>query len=259
MFKLHPSTYSNFILGSLSFEAGAKSQEALSLIGKIYSQLPREMFLIITIVSKRLYVNPTYLGNLADALVPLKPIIDLAIADQVTFQNFDSFYKMVAELGRVCHCDGITSGIPELNGGCYFKTLSEPIVELLFTFDIPDGCVIIMYSMGGKIDEVKSDETAFYYRNVDFLNSVKCTYVGSEQKETRLTFLGTLFSALDKKGYSVGGNVNEMDEYLQNWKEKYYGANYERLLKIKNKWNPVGTGYFHFKQEIGSSYEPTSE
>jgi len=32
--------------------------------------------------------------------------------------------------------------------------------------------------------------------------------------------------------------MNEADFNQPNWKETFYGANWDRLLNIKNKWDP---------------------
>ncbi|MFD6982905.1 BBE domain-containing protein, partial [Streptomyces sp. NPDC059956] len=43
---------------------------------------------------------------------------------------------------------------------------------------------------------------------------------------------------------------NFLDPELENWREAYYGANYERLVEVKRKYDP--DGLFTFPQAIGS-------
>lgn len=40
-----------------------------------------------------------------------------------------------------------------------------------------------------------------------------------------------------------GGYMNEADFRQPNWKETFFGSNYNRLLEIKNKWDPKGVFY----------------
>ncbi|KKY37574.1 putative isoamyl alcohol [Diaporthe ampelina] len=48
-----------------------------------------------------------------------------------------------------------------------------------------------------------------------------------------------------------GGNyVNEVDFNIADWKEKFFGANYDRLLQIKRRWDP--TGVFYALKTVGS-------
>jgi hypothetical protein len=37
--------------------------------------------------------------------------------------------------------------------------------------------------------------------------------------------------------------MNEADFQQQNWQETFFGANYNKLLKIKNKYDPKGLLY----------------
>lgn len=257
-FKTHAADYSSYVLGSLSFDAGAKSQEALSMIGRINSQLPREMYLDISISSnKKLSVFPIFLGSSADAVVHLQPILNLA--SRSSFSNFSSYYSLAYKLAADSGYDEVTSGKPELARGCIIETLSEDLVEALFKFDTPKECMLLFMHLGGAISGVKPDETAYFYRSGEFDNYIACRYIGNEQKESVEKYLDHVYSTLEESGYCIGNYVNDMDRKLLNWKEKYYGANYQRLLEIKNKWNPVGSGYFHFPQEIGSNHSASRE
>lgn len=46
--------------------------------------------------------------------------------------------------------------------------------------------------------------------------------------------------ALRSLAPNSGAYVNEADPSSPNWKRDYYGANYEKLLQIKTKWDPDG-------------------
>lgn len=53
----------------------------------------------------------------------------------------------------------------------------------------------------------------------------------------------------------AGSYLNEGDPTEEHWKSVYYGANYEKLLRIKNKWDPKGV--FWNKNGVGSDmWEP---
>lgn len=39
---------------------------------------------------------------------------------------------------------------------------------------------------------------------------------------------------------SAGAYVNEADPSNPNWKQDYYGANYEKLLQVKTEYDPYG-------------------
>jgi hypothetical protein len=47
-----------------------------------------------------------------------------------------------------------------------------------------------------------------------------------------------------------GTYINEADFNQPNWKEDFFGSNYDKLVAIKNKWDP--TGVFYILKGIGS-------
>ncbi|KAF5353302.1 hypothetical protein D9756_007946 [Leucocoprinus leucothites] len=48
----------------------------------------------------------------------------------------------------------------------------------------------------------------------------------------------SLTSRLAKIAPETGAYLNEADPFNPNWKRDYYGKNYDRLLSIKNRWDP---------------------
>ena len=252
-FKTHPADYSSYVFGSLHFEAGAKSQEALTMIGKMNLQLPWEMYLDIAVSADReLSVFTIYLGSYSNAVKILQPLIDMSSG--TSFINFNSYYSLIDELAKERGYDAKVSGVPVLLRGCIYEALSENLVETLFNLDTPGECTYSFMHVGGAVGEFKSDETAYFHRSGEFENYIVCEYKTEEHKERVEDFVDDVFTILEDGGYCIGNYVNDLERQLLNWQEKYYGANYQRLLDIKNRWNPVGSGYFHFPQEIGSSY-----
>lgn len=61
--------------------------------------------------------------------------------------------------------------------------------------------------------------------------------------------------ALESLAPDAGGYINEGDPTEERWQEVFYGANYEKLLRIKNQWDP--NGVFWNKNGVGSDmWEP---
>jgi FAD/FMN-containing dehydrogenase len=42
-----------------------------------------------------------------------------------------------------------------------------------------------------------------------------------------------------------GSYVNETDYFEENWQESFWGSNYEKLLQIKNTYDPNGLFFVH--------------
>ena len=116
-----------------------------------------------------------------------------------------------------------------------------------------DDSFIIWTHAGGHISVVAPGDTAFVHRDTRFIYEIKAIWEapGDAQKNVRWAYDFGL--ALDP--YVTGAYVNYIDPLLADWARKYYGNNYPRLEAIKKRVDPDGV--FHFKQSIGSKYEPT--
>jgi hypothetical protein len=54
-----------------------------------------------------------------------------------------------------------------------------------------------------------------------------------------------------------GAYINEADFRQPNWQHDFFGANYENLLEIKNKWDPYHL--FYATKAVGSEFWTVAE
>ena len=248
--KVHESTYSNFVMGMMDFEVGSKSQQALSTFGQIHANLPRELNLdIVLLPSQKVRIALTYLGNYSDCTASLAPLMDLASA--TNFTNYTSFVMMNSAFSLPDGNDITSSVKPHYINGCILSKIDYELADIFFKTVLPS-CISVFVHLGGAISDIYPNETAFFYRNAPFQHYFSCKYSNESQFKEILNALNKLDDSLVAKGYCVGNYVNDMDRYLKDWQDKYYGGNYQRLLEIKKEWNPLDEGYFHFAQEIGA-------
>ncbi|KAI0388916.1 FAD binding domain protein [Xylariaceae sp. FL0594] len=71
------------------------------------------------------------------------------------------------------------------------------------------------------------------------------------------TMTRTCVPALSKLAPKSGAYLNEADPNQPNWKEAFYGANYDRLLAVKNKYDPQHL--FYATTAVGSDYYTVDE
>jgi FAD/FMN-containing dehydrogenase len=108
---------------------------------------------------------------------------------------------------------------------------------------------LLLDAYGGAINSVAADATAFVHRDVMF-GVQELAYFGSAGQSNALAWLQSTHAALAP--HTTGaGYQNYIDPTLSNWQRAYYGANYERLVEVKRRYDPDGV--FQFAQAIGSA------
>jgi len=114
------------------------------------------------------------------------------------------------------------------------------------------GGAIAFDAYGGAINRVASDETAFVHR--DKVAGIQATYSWGtyspaseiDAGQAWLTWLGA-----DVFDPSAGAYQNYIDPTLSDWQSAYYGANLQRLVKVKTTYDPDNR--FTFAQSIPRS------
>jgi FAD/FMN-containing dehydrogenase len=105
-------------------------------------------------------------------------------------------------------------------------------------------------ALGGTVNQVAADATAFVHRDALFLAQyyTSWTFPGSSsgvdrQHEWLRGYYADLHPHASGQAYQ-----NYIDPELTNWRQAYYGTNYARLSSVKATYDP--TGVFHFPQGI---------
>ena len=103
--------------------------------------------------------------------------------------------------------------------------------------------------------DVNADDTAL---NPSFRTGVMSLTCGiswdSDNESPYVEYAENLTDILLKHG--KGTYFNEPSAHLPNWKERYWGGHYDRLLSIKKQWDP--TNVFTCLHCVGSDINTTS-
>lgn len=108
---------------------------------------------------------------------------------------------------------------------------------------------ILWDHIGGATKNVPKDATPFYWRDGVYVMTAMINWDKPEQSADAFAWAQRCKDKLTP--YSLEGKaayLNYIDGTLLNWQEAYYGANYDRLRKIKSKCDP--TNFFYFKQSV---------
>ena len=249
-FQLHP-THPNYVFGTLTFQ-GDKTHQFLELLSSTEPQLPKEVYFEPTIFpSHGVLLKLLFIGKYSDALETLRPFIEIASSvDLKNYSSYDDVHRVAGEGFPA------VSSQPEVLRGCLLKELSKDVAKIMNGVEVPDSCLIAFAHLGGAVNTYTSNATAYHHRSASFDFYARCLYSNTSELAKVDQFQDSLFNSFVQGGHCAGGYINDIDPKVQDWQHFYYGENYERLVEIKQEWNPIGSGTLHFLQEIGSKYQP---
>jgi FAD/FMN-containing dehydrogenase len=105
-----------------------------------------------------------------------------------------------------------------------------------------------IYPIDGAPQRIGKDETAFSYRDASFSTVVAGMWPDPADNEKNIAWVRHYFEALHPHS-SGGAYVNFMsDDEGQDRVKASYRDNYQRLVEVKNKYDP--TNLFHVNQNI---------
>ena len=99
---------------------------------------------------------------------------------------------------------------------------------------------------GGAMNRVSPSETAFFWRSTKYYMEWNVSWTKDYDTKKNLALVEETRKALDP--FVVGSYVNVPDLCIKNYGEEYYGGNFERLRRIKAKYDPDNV--FNFAQSI---------
>jgi FAD/FMN-containing dehydrogenase len=116
----------------------------------------------------------------------------------------------------------------------------------------PGGGGIALFAWGGKVATVAPGATAFVHRHPGFLMAYDTAWAASDPQsvaDANLEWLSRLASDIapyvSRQAYQ-----NFIDSTLEDWQQAYYAENFERLKRVKAKYDPDDV--FRFRQGIPS-------
>ncbi len=132
-----------------------------------------------------------------------------------------------------------------------FKKLDDGfirvVLEAVGRLPSPE-CEVFIGNLGGAINRIPANATAYPHRDVEFVMNVHTRWSDPAQDKECIAWARQLFDA--STPFATGGvYVNFMPEdESQRVQKGAYGANYERLAKLKTKYDP--TNLFRMNQNI---------
>lgn len=121
------------------------------------------------------------------------------------------------------------------------------IVDTLRSY--PEGSVFTSYSLyalGGATTRRGRGETAFFYRDAQYIALLQSVWEENEYEEANIGWVNRNFPYL--AGLTAGSYVNFPYSNLKDYMQAYYGGNVGRLRRVKRLYDPCNV--FCFQQSI---------
>ncbi|HER20142.1 MAG TPA: FAD-binding oxidoreductase, partial [Chromatiales bacterium] len=134
-----------------------------------------------------------------------------------------------------------------------FLELSDGLLDTLIgaVGTLPDPqCEIFIAQLGGAINRVPSDATAYPHRDAQFIMNVHGRWSNASDDDKIISWSRDLFDKATP--YATGGvYVNFMTEEEEDRVRQAYGKSYDRLVQLKNTYDPKNV--FRMNQNIRPS------
>ena len=184
-----------------------------------------------------------------DLIAPILKFPNIFInLDEMSLPDFEIFNGLLTNVGGKQAY--IRSGF--MPPKAFTPPAISTLTEHMKNAPSPDS-LLVWTHMGGKIETMRPEETGFWHRKARFLWEVKAIWANDDQLLQNVDWGYGLGEAM--RPYDVGAYVNYIDPLLTNWKQEYYGGNYDELVRIKQTLDPEN--HFTFQQAVGSPFEPT--
>ena len=241
----------------LVYDNTENSEKGLVIVGENLTTLPKELNLDMALHvfsgKKLLTLDAVYSDHheeiVQDALKRLHPT---TVSPQLSYTSYLDFTTDYSKRHGFVHYEVE----PVYIKGAMINSLPSSLAKYFAELQIPPECLIEFVHMGGDIQQFSPTDTAFPARSAQYSFYTYGRFLDPAHRLEVHRFAESTYDAVKSSGCAVGSYVNYMDPFLKNWAQEYYGVNYERLCRVKEKWNPIGKGSLHFQQEIGSNYSP---
>jgi FAD/FMN-containing dehydrogenase len=132
----------------------------------------------------------------------------------------------------------------------FLKEISADAVEATvrhFTRVQSPRSLLVFQQFGGAVGRVGRSDTAFWHRDVQWDNFPTSVWTDPAESETHVQWVRDWWDLM--KPFSMGGEyVNNLGEEGEDRVRASYGANHERLVALKNKYDP--TNFFRLNANI---------
>jgi FAD/FMN-containing dehydrogenase len=243
------------VLGGVLLHPLEKAKEALKFHYEYSRSAPDELsvdaFLLTTPDGDPAFaISPVYIGPMEQGERVLEPL-----------RRFGP--PLVDEVAPIPYTEAQAAGDAFFPIGLHFywkshflEEISDDAIEATVSHfaSVPSPKSLIVFQQyGGAVSRVGETETAYRHRSAQYDNFPTSVWTDPRETETQRQWVREWWDMMSP--YSIGAEyVNNLGEEGQDRVRAAYGDNYERLVTLKNKYDP--TNFFHLNANIQPAREP---
>lgn len=246
-YQLHP--VGPTVLAGMVLHPLARGQEVLRFYREYTSQAPDELSAWAALLSApdgspMVAILVCYIGAGEEGEKVLRPLKEFGppVADFIQPMPYANAQSLIdASFPRGRHNYWKAHLLSELSDSAI-----DALVEGFQAVGSPYSSVLIE-QLGGAMSRVGKDETAFSYRDAPYDVVIMPMWTDPAESEQHIQWADELWGALQPSS-SGGVYVNYLSNEGEERVKAAYGAHYERLVALKNKYDPANL--FCFNQNI---------
>jgi hypothetical protein len=196
--------------------------------------------------------TPVFNGEFAEGVKALLPLAKLTL---MSFQLYSmSLPEWEDFVGTSTQVKGHSAYIRSLvfKHGSLDQQFAQICKEFMGRAPTTSSYVVWTHT-GGKIKR-GTEKSSYAHRDTEFTFELKSEWDATSETLARpsIEWAVNFFDELGSLKGAAGAYLNYIDPLLLDWKAAYYGAQYEKLLKVRKHWD--GKHLFRFQQSVDSSY-----
>lgn len=191
-------------------------------------------------------ITGVFYGDKKQGNALIQPLIDV-----VSNVNLELRYLSVLEVNRLIQDSHPDFEKYKSGGRFLYKNLDEKNIKDIISIirnkpNSSEYTAITLYGLGGVVSNIKPEETAFFYRDANFIVGFQSVWLDDLSAEENKLWVENKYKEIMK--FTTGAFINFPINCLDNYKKEYYGDNLEKLLLIKKKYDK--NKFFNFEQGI---------
>ncbi|MFE1625924.1 FAD-binding oxidoreductase [Brevibacillus reuszeri] len=190
------------------------------------------------------FFQGVFLGSTAEMRKLLRPLLRAGSPRKVTIEEI----TWIESVRRVADTQA-TLPYPFKGVAPYVKHLPNAGISTIRRFieKTPTSSAgVFLHGLNGAVAKVPSRATAYFWRRAWSDVTLQATLSTQEEAKRGIRWVENFRRAM--LPFTRGVYVNTPDLSIKNWKQAYYGGNFDRLTRVKARYDPKNI--FNFPQSI---------